>query len=140
MDEEPTEPSGLVGCLKQIDNHVDLTLDGDAVHHCRQSLEDPLWRGFSGQVPTPLDVSQPGLHVLDSLIQLCKVVEESLGTLAQLIDILPTIVAHVPLRFPVALLMKNAGDLLELAAHSSASPHFQQQENVTRDEPINWCV
>jgi hypothetical protein len=140
MDEEPTEPSGLVGCLKQIDNAVDLPLDGDPVRPCRKSVEDPLWSGFSDQVPALFDVSQPSMHLLDSLIQLCKVVEESLGTLAQLIDILPVIGMHAPLRFPVALLMKNPCDLLELLAHSSTPAHFQQQENVARDENPNWLV
>ncbi len=68
------------------------------------------------------------MHLLDSLIQLCKVVEESLGTFAQLIDILPMIVLHAPLRFPVTLLMNDAGDLFKLGAYSSTPTYLEAIE------------
>jgi hypothetical protein len=61
---------------------------------------------------------------LCSKSQHLRVIEEPLGTLAQLIDILPMIVLHALVWPPVALLMNDMGDLLEGVAHACAPSHL----------------
>jgi hypothetical protein len=61
-------------------------------------------------------------------------IKKPLGTFAQEIDLLQTIVLNTPIGFPVALLMNDMSDVLELLAHSSTPTHLQQQEDSVRGE------
>jgi hypothetical protein len=71
-----------------------------------------------------LEVPEPSLQARDRPSQHLRVIEEPLGTLAQLIDILPMIVLHALVGSPVALLMNDAGDLLEVVAPACAPSHL----------------
>jgi len=140
MDREPPEPARTVGVLKQVDNCINLTLHLCCVHGYRKTFAYLLWSRLSPHLSALLHVSEPGMQFLNSPIYHRVVIEESLDTLAQVIDILQTIILNAPVRFPVALLVNDMGDLLELLTHSSTATHLQQQEDGMRGELNIWPV
>src|SRR5437868_73606 len=140
MNKEPPEPPGMGGLLKQLDHRINLCLDLRSVRSRPKSCEDLLWSGLRLHVPAPPDMHQHGMQLLNAPTHHSIVVEQPLGALAQVIDILPAIVLHVCRWFPVTHLAKDAGDLLELSAHSSTPTHFYQEEYTAWEEQRVFLV
>lgn len=139
-EEEPAEPARTVGWLKQVDNRFDLPLDRGEVGDCHKGVEYLLRGCLRRQMVVLPDVFESSLHALEASSKHHRVIEEPLDTLPQMIDILPMMVPHALVRFPVALLMKDVGDLLKLVAYSSAPTQLHEQEGGANSEKHIWLV
>src|SRR5258708_1112750 len=134
MPEEPAEQGRTSRLLKQFDKCSNFSLYLRCTYGYRKTCKYPLWGRLSLHLPTSLAVFHPSIHLLNTRSSHCVGIQEPLGTLAQEIDLLQAIVLNTPIWFPVALLLNDTSNALELLAHSSTPPYLQQQEDISEDE------